>query len=319
VAETWITAMATQVFWRTWLCEKVLQRANILLKYGCRGHESPPDSDARETSWKETIDEDPIIEFRKGIDKIARPILDAQKRSDLIVRPKKNQTSAILFGPPGSGKTFTVKAVAKLLGWPIIHLNPGHFIKNGLQLIETTSAEIFQDLQSLHHTVVLFDECDELFRDRDHTVDQRGILSFATASMLPKLQDLHDARRIVFFLGTNYLQNIDAAIRRPGRFDYTLLLDRPGPEVRRKQLEKHGVQQSKLDMAERQTWGCTYDELPRCAEALQTGNELPQDLSVEEYRRWSQTHGEKELNASRIGAQSKEKLKTRWNLKIVSS
>lgn len=51
--------------------------------------------------------------------------------------------------------------------------------------------------------------------------------------MLPKLQDLHDKQNIIFVLGTNYLHNIDSAVRRKGRFDHRILFDRPDEEARR--------------------------------------------------------------------------------------
>ena len=97
--------------------------------------------------------------------------------------------------------------MAKALGWPLVELSPSHFIKKGLDFIESTSREIFNDLYNLHHAVVFFDECDELFRNRSEsgeTTSSRTILNFLTASMLPKLQDLHDKQNIIFVLGTNY-------------------------------------------------------------------------------------------------------------------
>src|SRR5262249_3406160 len=106
-------------------------------------------------------------------------------------------------------------------------------IAEGLESIEAVAGRIFGDLARIDHAVVFFDECDELFRERSVTdTGARNILSFATASMLPKLQKLHDTRKVIFVLGTNYVRNIDMAIRRPGRFDEILLVDRPDRAAR---------------------------------------------------------------------------------------
>ena len=50
---------------------------------------------------------------------------------------------------------------------------------------------------------------------------------------------LNDDGRIVLFLGTNFLHTMDAAVRRPGRFDEILLLDRPDVDARRALLVCH--------------------------------------------------------------------------------
>jgi ATP-dependent 26S proteasome regulatory subunit len=76
---------------------------------------------------------------------------------------------------------------------------------------------------------VFFDECDERFRSRSEgkSDDGHNIPSFAIASMLPKLQKLHDARKVLFILGTNCVRIIDSAIIRSGRCDAVILFDRP--------------------------------------------------------------------------------------------
>ena len=150
-----------------------------------------------------------------------------------IVEPRKGTapwarvepTSVLLFGPPGTTKTTIVRAVAEGLQWPLVSLSPGDFIDRGLELIEAQASAVFEQLHSLSGAVVLFDECDELFRDRSPIPEQaemRGIGAFTTASMLPKLQDLYDRGQVVFFVLTNFLRSIDPAIKRSGRIEYQI-------------------------------------------------------------------------------------------------
>lgn len=133
--------------------------------------------------------------------------------------------SLLLFGPPGTTKTTIVKAMAQGLGWPLVTLSPGTFIRDGLEHVERRAIKVFKELEKLSGVVVLFDECDELFRSREHTSknenDQiRSISAFMTASMLPKLQDLRDRERIIFVIATNYFGQIDSAVKRIGRIDH---------------------------------------------------------------------------------------------------
>ncbi|MEE6176806.1 ATP-binding protein [Mycobacterium sp. 050134] len=243
VFETWVTSYAARLFHLMSLAERARRRAAILDKYFPR-NPAPPTADmttngnsgAGDTSRRlgKMIEPDDVLRpVNKLLTEVVTPLENERLRGAPICRPDKNGVSYIIYGPPGSGKTFMVEQLAETLGWPLLALSPGHFIRRGLEDIESTAAKIFTHLMNLDHTVVFFDECDELFRERsEQSSEGRNILSFATASMLPKLQELHNSRRVVFFLGTNFLSHVDIAIRRPGRFDASLLVDRPDEAAR---------------------------------------------------------------------------------------
>lgn len=224
--------------YKYWLAEKAYARIKALKRLGVTNYVYDEQNTIKEIKrWNdEIIEPDHILKPKETIDGIIRPIIGNKEKGCLLLSPQKDNISFIICGPPGSGKTYIVKQMAKALGWPLVELSPSHFIKKGLDFIESTSREIFNDLYNLHHAVVFFDECDELFRNRSEsgeTTSSRTILNFLTASMLPKLQDLHDKQNIIFVLGTNYLHNIDSAVRRKGRFDHRILFDRPDEEARR--------------------------------------------------------------------------------------
>jgi hypothetical protein len=147
-----------------------------------------------------------------------------------------NETaSVLLFGPPGTSKTTLVEAVADRLGWPIVFLSPGNFIEHGLEAIEASAQSVFERLHALQQAVVLFDECDELFRDRRPSKDTeqvRNISAFVTASMLPKLQGLHDRGKVLFFICTNQADMMDLAVLRGGRMDHRIGVGPPDPHAR---------------------------------------------------------------------------------------
>jgi adenylate kinase family enzyme len=345
VSETWITAMATRVFHILWLAERVCARDEMLSKYGVRGEAGArdgaraqnkvPGSAARKVNllaaWAAEV-VDPDIHAKPGDALVRKVLTPLQKQLDEgvnFIRPAEDGVSFIIFGPPGSGKTFFVETFAKIVGWPLVTLNPGHFIRRGLELIEATSSEIFSDLLNLDHAVVFFDECDELFRTRqDGAAASRNILSFATASMLPKLQALHDARRVIFFLGTNYLQNVDDAIRRQGRFDDTLFFDRPDDTARAELIKKiwraKKGEAEQLEVSELQ-WGVEYTtgwmikEVINYAKALAAGEPPPKPPNIDDYLDWCLAErkdqppvGEQELTASRLGPAAKEDILKRW-------
>lgn len=144
--------------------------------------------------------------------------------------------SAILYGPPGSSKTFLAKAIAAELRWPLISLSPADFLAGGQDQVEARAKSIFAALAAGSRLVYFFDEIDELIRGRDQLTNlERSVFSFLTPSFLTKLQDLRDAAKdneFIFLLGTNYLDNIDSAAKRSGRIDEQLAIVYPDAEAR---------------------------------------------------------------------------------------
>jgi hypothetical protein len=192
-------------------------------------------------------------------EKFVEPVQEHKRRDRRPWAPEPGR-SLLLFGPPGTTKTTIVKSMAEGLGWPLVILSPGTFIRDGLEHVERRAIEVFKLLEQLSAVVVLFDECDELFRSRDHDSqadnDQlRSISAFMTASMLPKLQDLRDRERVVFVIATNYFDQIDAAAKRIGRIDHIVGVSWPDETQRRSMIEhslKGDKQFAELDEAIRE-------------------------------------------------------------------
>lgn len=144
--------------------------------------------------------------------------------------------SAILFGPPGTGKTSLVRALAVAIGWEYVEIHSSHFVSDGLPNVQRTADEIFRRLMELDHAVVLFDEIDELVRAReDKEADAFG--RFLTTSMLPKLAELWQQRKVMYFVNTNHIKYFDSAITRGERFD-VLFFVAPSLDAKRERLRR---------------------------------------------------------------------------------
>jgi hypothetical protein len=130
---------------------------------------------------------------------------------------KQTATAAIFYGPPGTSKTQLTKLLAEALGWPFLALDPSHLTRRGRERVHAEANTIFRMLEHCERIVVLLDEFDELMRDRDSAGELES--RFLTTAMLPKLAALSSARRLVYVVATNHIEQFDAAIRRPGRFD----------------------------------------------------------------------------------------------------
>ena len=125
---------------------------------------------------------------------------------------KGTPTSAILFGPPGTSKTELSKKVADFLGWPLLVIDPSLLLRKGMDGIQAEANIIFLMLQETERVVVLFDEFDELVRERGSS-DSQPFSRLLTTAMLPKLASIHKRASLVFIIATNHVGEFDLAIR----------------------------------------------------------------------------------------------------------
>jgi hypothetical protein len=306
--EMWIPCLMGRAFHLGQLLARSVQRHQVISKYDgvyaaskdrIRGRESLMAVFDRRVQEQDSVVR-PVAYIRNHV---LAPIGLREDADHYIIKPEKRARSFILFGPPGSGKTHLLTSLSAALSWPVIELNPGNFIRKGVERIEEVAFEVFTDIEGLFHAIVHFDECDGLFADRDQgDKGSRNILSFATAAMLPKLQRLHDRGSVIFVLSTNAVRAIDDAARRQDRFDNILLWDRPDREARRRIIlaarTRHSMPEpddvALGDMALR-TGGLPFNDV----EAVAFGASENAGGRAD-YLEWWRRHGFEELKAARF-------------------
>jgi hypothetical protein len=156
---------------------------------------------------------------------------------DLPLIEEDQARSAILFGPPGTSKTTLAEALAGAIGWDFVEIHAADFLSEGMDNVPRRADEIFLRLMELDHCVVLFDEIDELLRERQDT-ESDPFGRFLTTSMLPKVARLWEQRRVLFFVATNDIKHADRAMKRSQRFDAAIFIAPPSFAVKYAELQR---------------------------------------------------------------------------------
>ncbi|ORX44269.1 hypothetical protein DM01DRAFT_1411362 [Hesseltinella vesiculosa] len=124
----------------------------------------------------------------------------------------------LLYGPPGSGKSSFIQALAGELEYNICILN---LSERGL-----TDDRLNHLLSNMpERSIMLLEDVDAAFTKRAQT-DQQGYQSMITFSgLLNALDGVASAEERIIFLTTNHIEQLDPALIRPGRVDLKELLD----------------------------------------------------------------------------------------------
>lgn len=124
----------------------------------------------------------------------------------------------LLYGPPGSGKSSTILALASELRMPVYILD--------LTASGMSDSKLVKLMQTIpENSIVLIEDVDSAFTKRDDTTEKASKITFS--GLLNALDGILAGEGRILFMTTNHRENLDAALIRPGRVDREFLIGLP--------------------------------------------------------------------------------------------
>jgi len=143
----------------------------------------------------------------------------------------------LLTGPPGTGKTLLAKAVATETDSSFFSIAGPEIMSKYYGESEKHIREIFEKAQKNSPAIVFIDEIDSIAPKRGGGTDQTE--KRIVAQLLTLMDGLKSRGQLVVMAATNRPDDIDEALRRPGRFDRELKINPPSEEGRKEILQIH--------------------------------------------------------------------------------
>lgn len=145
----------------------------------------------------------------------------------------------ILYGRPGTGKTYLAKAVASESGVNFISVKGPQIMSKYIGESEKGVRELFKKAKQAAPTILFLDEIDSICPRRNSDSSGSNVTDRVISQFLTEMDGIEDLKGVVVLAATNRIDLIDPALLRSGRFDLLFELPAPDEKTREKIFEIH--------------------------------------------------------------------------------
>jgi transitional endoplasmic reticulum ATPase len=145
----------------------------------------------------------------------------------------------LLYGPPGCGKTYVVRALASTGQLSVHAVKGSELMDKWVGASEKAVRELFRRARDSAPSLVFLDEVDALAPRRGQSFDS-GVTDRVVAALLTELDGIEPLRDVVVLGATNRPDLIDPALLRPGRLERLVFVEPPDAAARREILRTAG-------------------------------------------------------------------------------
>jgi transitional endoplasmic reticulum ATPase len=145
----------------------------------------------------------------------------------------------LLYGPPGGGKTFLLRAIAGSGQLNVFAVKGAELLDKYVGESERAVRELFRKAADAAPALVFLDEVDALAPRRGQSSDS-GVADRVVAALLTELDGAQPLRDVIVVGATNRPELIDPALLRPGRLERLVYVPPPDAEARAEILRAAG-------------------------------------------------------------------------------
>jgi len=159
---------------------------------------------------------------------------------DIVMHPEKYKpfgiyfpSPIILYGKPGTGKTYAVKQLYKFLKWSVYTIDSQSVASPYIHQTSQKIYDIFQNAFTNAPSIIIIDEMDAYLSNRDGSHDYKVEEVAEFLRLIPEAPE----KRVLVIGMTNQYDNLDPAIIREGRFDHHIEVLLPNADDIRAMLD----------------------------------------------------------------------------------
>ncbi len=149
----------------------------------------------------------------------------------------------LLYGIPGTGKTFMTRVMSNQLNCPLVMIKGSDIFRKYVGESEQKIRGILQEsnnyyAQTGQKVILFFDEADQIFVRRGNSNSSRARES-VVSEILTYMDGFEEHNGIIYVAATNRVDQMSEASRRAGRFNYPIEVKKPDKAGVADILEKH--------------------------------------------------------------------------------
>lgn len=190
--------------------------------------------DKRRVTFKDVAG---VEEAKEELEEVVEFLKHPKKFIEIGARIPKG---VLLVGPPGTGKTLLARAVAGEAGVPFFSISGSDFVEMFVGVGASRVRDLFEQAKKNAPCIIFIDEIDAVGRQRGAGLggghDER---EQTLNQLLVEMDGFGMNEGVIILAATNRPDILDPALLRPGRFDRSVVVDRPDVLGREEILKVH--------------------------------------------------------------------------------